>query len=195
MASRASTIKSGKLTDSQVKFCLEYIKDFNATQAAIRAGYAKKSAVVHASRMLSNANIQAYIQELAQKIEQRAEIDLARVLKEFGRIAFTDVRKLFNDDGTLKDIQSLDPDLAAAISSIEVMEEFVGTGDKRKLIGYTKKIKFWDKKGSLDSIGKYLGMFKELHVHSGDPTNPIQTETKHTVVFKDMSKKPDATGK
>lgn len=191
MASRASTIKSGKLTDSQVKFCLEYIKDFNATQAAIRAGYAKKSASVHASRMLSNANIQAYIQELAQKIEQRAEITLAKVLKEFGRIAFTDVRKLFNDDGTLKDIQSLDPDLAAAISSVEVFEEFSGTGDKRKLVGYTKKIKFWDKKGSLDSIGKYLGMFKELHVHSGDPDKPIQTETKHTVVFKDMSKKSD----
>ncbi len=178
MSSRASTIKKGKLTDPQIKFCLEYIKDFNATQAAIRAGYSPKTAVVQASRLLSKANIQEYIQQRAQKIEEKSEIDLAMVLKEFGRIAFTDVRKLFNDDGTLKDIKELDPDLSAAISSIEVYEEYVGTGNKRKFIGYTKKIKFWDKKGSLDSIGKYLGMFKELHEHTGKNGGPIETINK-----------------
>lgn len=34
----------GKLTDKQHMFVLEYVKDFNATQAAIRAGYSGKTA-------------------------------------------------------------------------------------------------------------------------------------------------------
>lgn len=179
--------KAGDISDLQKKFCLEYLKDFNATQAAIRAGYAKRSAAVHASRMLSNANIQAFIQKKAKNIEEKAEIDIAKVLQEFGRIAFSDMRKYFNDDGSMKDIHSLDDNSAAAISAVEVLEEFSGTGEKRKLIGYTKKLKLWDKKGSLDSIGKYLGMFKEIMEHQGKNGGPIQTETKHTVVFKDMS--------
>jgi len=55
------------LTEKQRLFCLEYIKDFNATQAAIRAGYSVKGAAVLASNLLTNNKIQ---QELAGAIEK-----------------------------------------------------------------------------------------------------------------------------
>jgi phage terminase small subunit len=46
-----------KLTQKQLKFCQEYIVDFNGTQAAIRAGYSKVNARSQASVLLQNDKI------------------------------------------------------------------------------------------------------------------------------------------
>ena len=58
----------GKLTNKQTLFCQEYIKDFNATQAAIRAGYSKKTANEQAARLLANVSIQKNISELQNEV-------------------------------------------------------------------------------------------------------------------------------
>jgi phage terminase small subunit len=52
-------------------------------------------------------------------------------------------------------------DIRKAISSIEIVEEYDGTGKNRKLIGYTKKIRFWDKNRALENLGKHFGIFSE----------------------------------
>ena len=49
----------GKLTDKQEMFCKEYLIDLNATQAAIRAGYSKKTANEQAGRLLVNVSVQS----------------------------------------------------------------------------------------------------------------------------------------
>ena len=46
------------------KFCNEYIKDMNATQAAIRAGYSEKTAGAQASKLLKIVNIKTRVSEL-----------------------------------------------------------------------------------------------------------------------------------
>jgi len=46
---------SESLTLKQPRFVAEYLKDLNATQAAIRAGYSRKTAEVQGSRLLRNA--------------------------------------------------------------------------------------------------------------------------------------------
>ena len=51
------------MTDKQVKFITEYTKDFNATQAAIRAGYSPKTAYSQGQRLLKNAEIQRVMNE------------------------------------------------------------------------------------------------------------------------------------
>lgn len=60
----------GKLSDKQKQFCIEYLKDFNGTQAAIRAGYSKNSANEQASMHLAKLNIKEYIKELADELLQ-----------------------------------------------------------------------------------------------------------------------------
>ena len=47
-----------ELTDKQDRFCYEYCIDFNATQAAIRAGYSENTARSIASTLLTKVNIQ-----------------------------------------------------------------------------------------------------------------------------------------
>jgi phage terminase small subunit len=51
------------LTTKQRQFALEYMLDFNATQAAIRAGYSKKTARQQGQRLLTNVDIQAELRE------------------------------------------------------------------------------------------------------------------------------------
>ena len=55
-----------RLTPKQRRFVEEYLVDLNATQAAIRAGYSKKTAEVQGCRLLSNVKVARKIAE-AQK--------------------------------------------------------------------------------------------------------------------------------
>lgn len=149
--------KAEGLTDKQKRFCDEYLIDLNATQAAIRAGYAEKSARITASQMLGNVRVQDYLQarkiELDKRLENKYLISRERVLNEHARIGFSDIRVYFNTDGSLKNITDLTIDEAAALSSVESDDITIGG----KKIGKTQKIKVYDKKGSLDSIAKIMG--------------------------------------
>lgn len=82
-----------KLTAKQERFCREYIIDLNATQAAIRAGYSKKTANRIASENLSKLDIQKKIQELQQERAERTEITQDKVLKELAGIGFAPITK------------------------------------------------------------------------------------------------------
>ncbi|CRY10669.1 terminase small subunit [Yersinia enterocolitica] len=71
-----------KLTDKQELFAREYLKDLNATQAAIRAGYSTKTAQVQSSRLLSNVMVQQRVSELASERNNRVGIDADYVLRQ-----------------------------------------------------------------------------------------------------------------
>lgn len=70
------------LNAKQKAFCEEYLIDLNATQAAIRAGYSKKTANRIASENLSKLDIQNYIAELKQKRVERIQITQDEVLAD-----------------------------------------------------------------------------------------------------------------
>ena len=65
----------------QKRFCDEYLIDCNATQAAIRAGYSPKTAKVTGARMLTNANLKAYIDEQLERIHNEKTADAQEVLE------------------------------------------------------------------------------------------------------------------
>ena len=86
-----------KLTAKQQRFCDEYLIDLNATQAAIRAGYSKRTAAASAARLLRNVKVQEYISEKQKEIEKRTEVTQDMVIKELAKIAFLDIRKLYTE--------------------------------------------------------------------------------------------------
>ena len=63
-----------KLNPKQQRFCEEYLIDLNATQAAIRAGYSKKTARTIASKLLTNIDIEGYIVTLRAEIQAKTGI-------------------------------------------------------------------------------------------------------------------------
>ena len=69
------------LTAKQKRFCEEYLIDLNATQAAIRAGYSKKTAYSQGQRLLKNVEVQKYLQERMAEKEKELIADQDEVLK------------------------------------------------------------------------------------------------------------------
>lgn len=69
------------MTDKQKRFCDEYLVDCNATQAAIRAGYSKKTANEQAARLLAKVNIKAYIDAQLEKMQQETVASAEEVIK------------------------------------------------------------------------------------------------------------------
>lgn len=73
-----------KLTAKQRKFCDEYIKSGNATEAYFKAGYQIKSneaARANASRMLTKANIKEYIETRLKQLESKKLAGAREVLE------------------------------------------------------------------------------------------------------------------
>ena len=144
-----------RLTPKQAAFVAEYLVDLNATQAAIRAGYSKRTAYRIASELLQKTSVSEALQTAMRERAKRTEITADRVLEQYARLAFADVRQLFQDDGTLKPMSEWPDDAAAMVNGIEVVEL---DGDPP---GRIKKLKLVDKRASLADIAKHLGMLKE----------------------------------
>ena len=70
-----------KLTAKQQRFCDEYLIDMNATQAAIRAGYSKKTARVIGQENLLKPAVKEYIQQRMDEKEKELIADQNEVLK------------------------------------------------------------------------------------------------------------------
>lgn len=64
------------------RFCQEYLVDLNGTQAAIRAGYGKRSAASQASTLLKNPNILTRVGELRKEMRERLALNADFVVLE-----------------------------------------------------------------------------------------------------------------
>jgi phage terminase small subunit len=149
--------KPGTLTGKQYLFCKHYALTQNASDAAIKAGYAAKSAAQNASALLNNPNIQSYLATLQTKAVTKLDVSRERLIQEYAKIALSDIRTFYNEAGELLKPHELGDDAARAVQAIEVEEIYDGTGPDRRQIGYTKRLKLWSKTGALDSLCKLLG--------------------------------------
>lgn len=156
------------LTPKQERFVAEYLVDLNATQAAIRAGYAKGSADVTGSRLLGKASVAAAIQAGKAVQLTTAGIRADRVLEELGRIGFVDMRGFWDERGNLKDIKDLDEIQGAVLAGFEVIKKNAAAGDG--VVDTVHKIKVWDKPKALETLARHLGLLKDNAVVSGHIT-------------------------
>lgn len=124
---------------------------------------------VKASELMKNGKVAVRIAELRERITNTGIASAARVLLEASRLALFDPRKLFFDDGTPKPITELDDDTAAALAGLEVVEEFEGSGEDRKFVGYTKKYKVADKNSALEKLFKHYGLYEKDNEQKTDP--------------------------
>lgn len=151
------------LTPKQQRFVDAYLVDLNATQAYIRAGYMARgnAAEVNAARLLRNAQVTAAIAAQRAKLSEAAQVEAVRVVKELACIVFSDVRKVFKDDGSVMHPREFDDATAAAVASIEFDPEG----------GF--KIKFWDKNSAADKLMKHLGGYERDNKQKTDPLSEL----------------------
>jgi len=147
------------MTPRQARFVAEYLIDLNATAACLRAGYSPRGAAQAAERLLRNVEVAAEVAKKTQRQLAKADLSAARTLEEMRRLAFSNVRSLFDDRGNLRPIQDLTEEEAACIASIEVIIKNAQAGD-----GHTDtvhRIKVWDKPRTLEMLGKHFALLVE----------------------------------
>ncbi len=130
------------------RFVEEYLTDFNATQAAIRAGYTKRSARQVAQRLLTNDDILEAVEARRDRLTQQRDLTAERVLHQLACVCFADIRKLFDARGRALKPYQLDPHTAAAIAGIEYN-------------GKTFKYRFSSRTEALNLAGRYFKLFRE----------------------------------
>lgn len=84
-------IENENLTEKQRLFCIYYVKSFNATQSAIKAGYSPESAHVEGSRQLRNDKVANEIRRIKAEMRKGIFIDAMDVLDKWIKIAFADI--------------------------------------------------------------------------------------------------------
>lgn len=140
-----------RLTNKQARFVEEYLVDLNAAGAARRAGYTHRRSEAVGYDLLTKLDIQAAIQAAQRERSARTGITADRVVQELAVLAFADLADYveWGPGGIqLKPSAALDATKRRAV--IEVSENRLGV-----------KIKLADKKGSLDSLGRHLGIYAQ----------------------------------
>jgi phage terminase small subunit len=144
----------------QIRFIEEYMKDLNASQAALRAGYSPKTAHAQGCALLKNPKVAHELKIRTNARSKSNEITADRVLKELARLGFSDMRNLskWGPGGVLlKDSTKLDDDSAAAVAEVSQAETRQGKN---------VKIKLHDKPQALDKLARHLGLFRDtLHIN------------------------------
>lgn len=92
-----------KMTLKQKAFCDYYIETGNATEAAIMAGYSKKTAKVIGSENLTKPYLKAYIDERLKQIESKRIAKPEEVLQYLTKVMRGEERDQFGLDAALTD--------------------------------------------------------------------------------------------
>lgn len=148
------------LSAREQAFVQQYLICRVGTQAAIKAGYAEKSAKVTASKLLTKANLAAAIAEGEKQAAKRAEVTLDDVVAELARVAFSGMSKFIriSPDGDpiidLSNCTEADLDLLAETT----IEEFAkGWGEDARDVRRIK-IKPLDRFDALKKFDAHLGI-------------------------------------
>lgn len=159
-----------ELTPKQRLFVAEYLKDLNATQAAIRAGYSEKTAGAMGHELLKKPEIQEVIAAAADKRAEKLEITAERVLAEIAAMAFYDPADLMVE---------CDPEEGEEDSPLVIEGRTIlglrGPHDIRRLPekvrraivgwGYDRNqnftVKLADKSKALDQLARHLSLYND----------------------------------
>ena len=141
--------KPDTLGQRRAAFASEYVRDFDAAAAAIRAGYAASTG----RDLLQRRDVQIEIHKIFAKTAKRAQVDADRVVEELARVAFATIGDVvaWDADGSiaLTPSSDLDADVLGAVAEVT---------EVRSKAGATLRVKMSDKLGALTLLARHLGM-------------------------------------
>jgi phage terminase small subunit len=151
--------KNEHLTPRQSRFIAEYLICLNATSAAIKAGYSKRSAHVQAAVLLNNPKVSTEISRRQAKRADALEYSALDVLRDLVRLASLDVADAFDSSGRLLPIHQMPADVRKSIAAFEVLIRNVSGGDGHQ--DTIHRVKFWDKNRALETLAKHYQLLVE----------------------------------
>lgn len=146
--------KPQRLTPKQSLFIQEYLVDLNATKAAIRSGYSKKTAAQMGAENLTKPVITQAIMSAMNNRTETVETSAKYVLDRLYQEVEADLADLYDIDGSLKHVREW-PEIwrKGLVFGVDVIE--MGDG----AAGKVTKLKISDRVKRLELIGKHHAMF------------------------------------
>lgn len=145
-------MKKRGIPPKRKRFAQEYIIDLNKTQAAIRAGYSKKTAYCQGQRLSKNVEVKKYIEKLIKARTERTKITQDKVLREMYHLGFSNIKNYIQASTagfiSFKDMDKISEEDARAIEVIKV-----------NLKQGTIEFKLHSKTKTIEMMGRHLGMF------------------------------------
>lgn len=159
------------MTIKQKLFCEAYLQNgFNATQAAITAGYSKKTSYSTGPENLEKPEIKSYLNKRIKGLLSEQEKLTLEWLQSILKITRADIRKVvtWNEDNlTLEPSDAIDDATAYAIQEVS---ETIGSQHSRRAVKLESKTK------ALELLGKYLAILSDNDPPAADPDEKIDRE-------------------
>ena len=152
------------LTARQQRFVDEYLVDLNATQAAIRAGYSKKTANPAGNRLLAHVSVKAAIAKGREERLTRVKRSADEVVLALENIGYLDTTAIWNADRSMKHPMDWPPDLRLCVKRFRVIRRNAEAGDGHTDIMWD--VEFWPKLEALRLLGMHHGQFAEKVEHT-----------------------------
>jgi phage terminase small subunit len=139
------------LTPKQARFCAEFFVDYNATAAALRAGYSPATAAN--GRLMTLPKIKQHLQQRGALINEELDVTHQMVLTELKKMAFANMGDYFGSDGKIKPMQEIGDSAKAALLNYTITEDKNGT---------TIKIRMSNKLQALEKIAKHIKFYDPM---------------------------------
>ena len=146
------------LTDRQRNFCYCYYENFNATQAAIKAGYSEKTAAEQGCRLLKNVKVKEFLEKLREVYRTEFLLTQERVMNRHVQIALSDMRDFITEDGKLR--SNYDGTL---VKKLTIRSSTYSDGEIAKE-DRTVTLELEDRKPSLNLITKKLNLDPDTNI-------------------------------
>lgn len=156
--------RNGVVSIKEKIFIEEYLQDFNATRAYLKA-YPKcmyDTAKTGGCDNLTNPNIMSEIDKRITDMFSRLEIRNEDLIAEYAKQAFIDTRSFYVDNAFVG-MNRLNIAQQSCIESLDIEEMYETNKEgKKEYVGRKTKVKFYSRKGAMDSLMKYKGLIKDV---------------------------------
>jgi len=155
-----------QITDRMKKFVDEYLIDFNATAAAIRAGYSESTANEQGSQLLARPDIRELVAEGQKAIAERTQTFQDNAVDELKIVGFSDLADFLTvKEGGIVEQKSFDQLTKEQTKCIKKIKQTVRTSHSSDgtILHQTAtlEIELHDKLKALELLGRHLGMFND----------------------------------
>ena len=155
-----------QITDRMKKFVDEYLIDFNATQAAIRAGYSPDTANEQGSQLLARPDIRELVAEGQKEIAERTQTFQDNAVEELKLVGFSDLADFLTvKEGGIVEQKPFDELTKEQTKCIKKIKQTVRSSHSADgtILHQTAviEIELHDKLKALELLGRHLGMFND----------------------------------
>ena len=160
--------KDQNLTIKEARFCLEYVKCYNATRAAIGAGYSRKSAYAQGGQILARPRVRKEIERLLSEYAM-SSVEVLACLSDQARGTYQHFLRFTEDGFPVVDFSTDDAqDHLYLVKSLKpkIIHVTEGEGENKKEYEITwMDIELYDAQRALELLAKAYGLFRDVHIH------------------------------